>query len=348
MVSVTTVQSFPLCSLLPIRSIESIFQLQKDFGVKKVILLTVLSMVLCQLEAKTIFVKAGHNGNGSSWSQAVGCLHQALNLAQAGDQVWVAAGRYYTTTNGDRNQSFHIPNHVQVYGGFAGTEARLFERNLNVNVTVLSGEIGNPNDQYDNAFTVVTIKNGSQQTVLNGLTIEKGCAVGGTNDTSDSRGAGLYLSGNPTIELCKFVANVAMEGAAIYNDGQNGSTSPIIKKCEFISNQAFMNGGAIINNGTAGVCNPQILNCLFEENKATYGSAILNRAEDNGTTAPIVRECMFRNNAATKRGSIYNEVSATGEIDMMDLGCIFENNTVRDGQDISNSVSTYDLSSLRH
>ena len=72
----------------------------------------------------------------------MGTLQSAIAAAQAGDQIWVAAGTHTPTTGLDRNTTFSLKNDVAIYGGFAGTETGLNERNINNNVTILSGEIG--------------------------------------------------------------------------------------------------------------------------------------------------------------------------------------------------------------
>lgn len=70
-------------------------------------------------------------GNGASWADAFTKVQPALNAAQSGDQVWVAAGRYV--------ENITLKNGVALYGGFAGTETELGQRNWVVNETILDG-----------------------------------------------------------------------------------------------------------------------------------------------------------------------------------------------------------------
>jgi hypothetical protein len=81
--------------------------------------------------AGVIYVRSGATGanDGSSWADAYTSLQSALAVAVSGDQIWVAAGRYTPTTGTDRNASFALKDGVAVYGGFAGTEALLSQRN---------------------------------------------------------------------------------------------------------------------------------------------------------------------------------------------------------------------------
>ncbi|MCC7466842.1 MAG: hypothetical protein IT261_11255 [Saprospiraceae bacterium] len=99
---------------------------------------------------------AGAN-NGVSWSDAFTSLQAALSVAQYGDQVWVAKGTYLPTQDNNREVSFNLPQGVKLYGGFAGTETALNQRNVQVNATILSGEIGDPAVWTDNVYHVLTM-----------------------------------------------------------------------------------------------------------------------------------------------------------------------------------------------
>ena len=109
----------------------------------------------------TIFVDIDATGvnNGSSWGNAFTDLQSALAIAGASDEIWVAEGTYLPTTDGDRDISFVINNGVQVYGGFEGNEIFLEQRDVEENLTILSGNIGDPSGQNDNSFHVVDITN---------------------------------------------------------------------------------------------------------------------------------------------------------------------------------------------
>ncbi|MEO6038125.1 MAG: hypothetical protein ABIQ93_06900 [Saprospiraceae bacterium] len=82
--------------------------------------------------------------NGSSWENAFPDLQQALAIAQAGDTIWVAAGTYMPTPNGDRSSSFWLISATVLYGGFNGTETAFTQRNPVANPTILSGEMALP------------------------------------------------------------------------------------------------------------------------------------------------------------------------------------------------------------
>jgi hypothetical protein len=63
-------------------------------------------------------------------------LNKAIFIANPGDQIWVAAGTYIPIDE-VRGHSFWLKNGVKIYGGFAGTESKLEQRNWVDNETIL-------------------------------------------------------------------------------------------------------------------------------------------------------------------------------------------------------------------
>ncbi len=100
---------------------------------------------------------AGGANNGTSWSDAFTDLQSALAAASSGKQIWVAAGTYKPTADNNRTISFSLKNGVQVYGGFAGTETELSQRDLVVNIVILNGDIGEEGVNTDNSYHVIAM-----------------------------------------------------------------------------------------------------------------------------------------------------------------------------------------------
>ena len=127
-------------------------------------------------EQSPIFVDSSAAGanDGTSWEDAYTDLEDVLSIASSGARIVVAKGTYIpsqgydvadgTTTESDaREATFRVPDSVEVYGGFAGNELIsnstfqdvLDARDLDVNKTILSGELDDNGDNTDNAYHVV-------------------------------------------------------------------------------------------------------------------------------------------------------------------------------------------------
>ena len=274
----------------------------------------IISLASIQVFADTIFVKAGANGSGLSWADAIGSLSEALSEAESGDKVWVAEGIYYPTHGADREISFSIPEGVQVFGGFAGSESSLQQRNIQTNKTVLSGNIGSESDQTDNSYTVVQMYPAHDNNLLDGFTIVGGYADGsGPSGIQNRCGGGLYIrsakemSASPTVQNCVFQNNYARDGGAVYLYGRKGECSPYFTNCRFEDNLAHLDGGAVFNDGRhEGIASPAFNHCKFMGNKGNYGGAICNYG-GGGESSPSMNNCVFSNNEAYLRGgAIYN------------------------------------------
>jgi|GEM_PF-1199385 len=124
--------------------------------------------------------------DGTTWTDAYTTLQDALaHTGGFNDEIWVADGTYYTdiVTN-DRDATFELNPNQTIYGGLAGNEPKGFDmdtRDFEVNESILSGEMGNPQDNSDNSYHVTTYTQGGfdQTPILDGVTIEGGYADGG-------------------------------------------------------------------------------------------------------------------------------------------------------------------------
>ena len=108
-------------------------------GMLAISLAVALGLVIPTVQASRaaggiIYVDADATGanDGTSWADAFTALQPALEAAQTGDQIWVAAGTYTPSLESDpddpRSASFQMKNGVAIYGGFAGGETRLEQR----------------------------------------------------------------------------------------------------------------------------------------------------------------------------------------------------------------------------
>jgi hypothetical protein len=195
--------------------------------------------------------------DGSSWATAYAGLQNGLAVAVEGDQIWVAEGVYYPGSPGAaRTVTFQLKNGVALYGGFAGMEASLNERDWATHPTILSGDLnrnGFPDD--DNAYHVVSGSSLDSSAVLDGLTI----AAGNANGADPlNRGGGIYMpDSSPTLQNLVIRRNYATWGGGMYGYG-----APYLANVTFLENHSNGEGGGLyILSGNA-----TIQNALFHFN----------------------------------------------------------------------------------
>ena len=200
---------------------------------------------------------------GESWGDAYTDLQDALEVAGASDQIWVAEGTYVPTSTIDRAVSFVINNGVRVYGGFVGNETALSQRDIVENETILSGNIG-ADTQADNSYHVVDITDSPTSTLIDGFTIAEGQADGDPGfGRRQDRGAGLVGLSNASATLQNLIIEnnfAAGDGGGIYVEDTGITIDSVI----FDRNSAGTNGGAIFASGN----DLNIFNSLFFDNQA--------------------------------------------------------------------------------
>ena len=245
------------------------------------ILLSSVSSLFAQSKTYHVTAEATDGGDGLSWAQAI-TLENALNLAKAGDEIWVKGyeditGHIYKAPEG----GFVLPSGVAMYGGFAGDET--IKNNLPTGrhkyqmkyQTALVGDI-NTNDKAsqqliiypenatrnDNATHVLTLQmgitkdntnDGNKPTIVSGFLIAAGNAKG-ANTSANGRGGGIYVVNNSNdnnaqsrffrISQCNFANNYGMRGGAIYVDNSCTNQQSAISYCSFFNNVAGKRGAS--------------------------------------------------------------------------------------------------------
>ena len=87
-------------------------------------------------------------GDGSSWADAFVHPADALAIAQAGEVIWVAQGRYAPTTE-QQDFALDLVEGVAMFGGFDGTELDLADRAGAFEQTVITGDFLGDDDPGD-------------------------------------------------------------------------------------------------------------------------------------------------------------------------------------------------------
>ena len=242
----------------------------------------------------------GTTADGQSWTDAFNHPQDALDIAQAGDEIWVSEGVYGPRAAAE-SYVITMVESVDLYGGFSGVEATSSGRDINAHLTVLDGEdnvdviYGADNARLDGFVITRAMSNGMQNngvspTVAN-CTFEDNGFVGGSNGGAiqNVSGANAYIS-NST-----FVNN---SGSAIYNE----NSSPTINNSDFYNNFGDA-GGAIQNRGLNS--QPLITNSLFEGNTAAQlGGAIYN-SEGEPT---LINSTIVGNSAGIDGGGVASEL----------------------------------------
>jgi hypothetical protein len=199
------------------------------------------------------------------------------------------------------------PN-VDVYGGFAGNETSLAQRDHRMHVTILSGDIGTQGDNADNSYHVVVAGSTVTETAaLDGFVVTGGQASVQSYESDDSRGGGVLVDGgSPVVRNCSLTNNYAWYdggGMAVWASGD-----PIVADTTFLDNSVTYYGGGLSSWSDTS---PWIVNVRFLGNRSislSGGGAV------NFQSTPTYVNTVFSGNAAATSGyggGVYNwEASA--------------------------------------
>ncbi|HWD18993.1 MAG TPA: choice-of-anchor Q domain-containing protein [Verrucomicrobiae bacterium] len=247
--------------------------------------------------AAVVYVNASNAapGDGSSWAHAMTNLQDALQFGDACTEIWVAKGSYAVTISSDNSHSFSLKPNQRVYGGFAGTETLLSQRNWTNNVVLLTG-----------LTNLSVFENNGLSTPITASSVLDGFTLSGQNGYVNPI---VNISASPTIQNCTFINGQP----GIWN---TSGANPLISSCVFSNNP----GQAIVNVD----CAPVISNCLFVANSS---GGVVGGAIHNSGAAPLITGCVFLTNNSAAGGAISLEDGSSGVI----RNSIFEGNTSGDG-----------------
>lgn len=270
-------------------------------------------------QAQFVYVKSTATGlgNGTSWTDAYADLQVAYNNAATGDTICVAAGSYFPSIlfggGAARNATFLFNRDMTVLGGFTGepgTEGLLDSRDPADHVTILTGDLGVPNDVADNAFHVVYIDHVSDTFRLDGFLIEKGNSLDGGG--FDGVGAGIFIN------------------------AENGRCHPTLVDCVIRDMTAGESGGGIELYASNGKCDPKIIGCSILNCEGSGGGGISINVDLDGESHPVLTNCRLAGNTArTAQGSAVSIVGHSVNVSPRFVNCIFTGNFTPTSQTVS-------------
>lgn len=276
-----------------------------------------LHLVMLHLHTtQTYYVSENGSGSmdGSSWANALdgntqlsdGYTKLATLIASASpySEFWLTSGHYYPCGDQDAQKYITMNEGVRLFGGFAGTENAIADRNPENDPTVFSGELQNDNIPDNNTECIFITSPETEvawtiPAVLDGITISSGYA-------SSHKGAALRVTPNTFASLnnCSIVENreggIYSQGVLnISNSDLSNNNSELFGEYyqHAVSHIYYYNAGAICNMET-GVVN--VDNCTFYSNHSPHNGAICN----DGTMS--INASVFDNNTADCFGTIFS------------------------------------------
>jgi hypothetical protein len=278
--------------------------------------------------ATVVYVDAtvvGGLNTGTSWANAYTSLATALANAPTGAQVWIRAGTYKPTTTTDRTISFTIDRRLSLYGGFAGTETAVSQRDLSVRRTVLSGDIG-----ASDTHRVVWVN--AADVVIDGVEV---VGASGATGTSTS-GAGIYVAAVTGLVLRDVVirdntnAGTDSHGAGLVVNGATGITA---NRVVIAANTAFGNGaGVYLAPGSAIT----MTNCLVTGSTIT-GTGDGPAIRVNNASLSLINCTIFNNDDDSEAVIVTGTVPQPATLNI--LNCLFDQNS-GGSLDISGTITT--------
>ncbi len=312
----------------------------KHYGTPYFILFALMLGMLGQVNGqKTIYVDydgSGGGNDGSSWATAFYVLEDALAIADTGDQIWVAQGYYSSFENDDSTFSFLLDKSISLYGGFAGFENSLSQRDTSLILTQRQTYL--EDNSRGEVYHIIETRGKNTSIVLDGFIIRNARAEG--THEKDKIGAGIYnAAGKLELRNMLFENNRADSlASAIYSIGDsvfmthcqiidNYDRAMVVEEGEFVHIQNCK----FIDNALQGACKIDVSflieDSFFGDNSAESGAALTFSVISFNDKA-VIRNTVFENNRATRGGGAIN--ASWGKL-VVDNCTFLENEASRGG-----------------
>lgn len=254
---------------------------------------------------KTVFVKVGGTGAGTSWDDALPDIQSGINTATNGWQVWVAGGHYLTpnTVTG-----LSLKSGVNLYGGFSpSVPAKSITDRTGSDVTFLSSAVANGN--------VVDVSSTTQNVTVDGLEVQQG---------KNQYGVTMGQSNNITFQKIHFRALRDSTGSAIYARFANFT----LESCQFTGYSMKLTILHAEDTGPAAGAVLTISNTVFSGNLLQYDDASLANSREvyvQGYAKLVLIKTQFQDFPSNARPLVNfvntPVVNNSGEVDLTD--CVF-------------------------
>lgn len=267
--------------------------------------------------------------DGMSWTQATSLQH-ALTLADTyADKavLWLKEGTYVVTT------PIH-PDKMEIYGGFAGNEQDLSERDYALHQTILDG--GGLVSVFRNSNL-----DGVVSTLLDGLVVQNGINQAGAN--GNGNGGGAILANGSVVRNCIFRNNRTQNGkngAAIHC--HLGQVS--IENSLFVNNTSSGNGGGI---QVGGGVTATVINCTFSNNVASGPGGAFGLG-NNTSNLNVYNSIAWHNQGAGSYSSFGQNTDVNGGGTVISLSSAIESQSTKfsDGNDDEHIILSQEITPL--
>ncbi|AUC85090.1 hypothetical protein CW731_07210 [Polaribacter sp. ALD11] len=287
------------------------------------------------------------NNNGSSWANASSSIQYALeNIGSLTTEIWIAKGTY-TPDASDRAKSFNIisNNSLKIYGGFAGTETSITQRDIANNPTIFSGDLNGDDagavsfsntTKADNSYNIVKV--GGEDVVLDGITIANANGNGSTSALQEGSAVTVLPSVKKiTLNNCTLTGNVVTRAGVVSAIDGTGNVAITFSNSTFKNNLAKFSTVLYSRPNSARTLTFNSVNSLYANNTVdnVNGSGMFWFRNDAGTCTinTSFTNDTFVNNTINRTPSAGNDVSVIdigqtkGTIKINVDNTIFWNNT---------------------
>ncbi len=332
----------------------------QPFMMKSLLLTLIICFLTITLKAQIpdangiVYVKytLTGSGDGSSWANATDNLQYAID-AVGTKQVWVAAGSFdrkvVGTTLFDNttvNAFLNMKSGVAIYGGFAGTETSLSDRDLSNTdnkTTLYNADRGATVNNLDlnntailDGFTVLCPDRGGGAAISNKRSspIIRNVTITSTSFTygNSGNGGGMHNQDNssPLLITVTISGNSAHNGGGMYNY----NSSPILTNVTIRNNIADGGDGGGMYNFQSS---PSLTNVTINGNKAESVTTLVAEGGGmyNDNSSPTLTNVTITGNTAQFTGGVYNKSSAPILTNVKITG-----NTAGEGAEMQNDSSS--------